>query len=453
MIRKNSVNNMKKVLIIAYAFPPYVMVGGLRPYNWYKYFREFGIDPVVVTRQWSNKNGNHLDYIAEGDSSNILIEESESGTLIKTPYTPNFANRLVLNYGNTRFRFIRRVITALYEFGQFILPMGPKYQILIEAERYLKNNKVDVIIATGEPFILFAYANKLSNKFGVPWIADYRDPWSNNETYIGNLILRKWHSFFEKRTVRSAAYVTTVSSFVQKKINSVVLNKSYAILPNGYDPMIVEEVQTIQQQDKFLQIAFAGTIYKWNPVESFLHAVSNFVATIDNPAFRINFYGTNIDNELITIITKYPLLKNHVFIFPKMQNNVLLQKLAENNVMLLFNYYSYLGTKIFDYLGIRRRIILCYSNDAEANHLKKKFYTIESETTESDQLQAELIEETKSGIIVSDSEHLFMVLSELYDEFIQTGHIECNSVDIEKYSRKIQVGHLANIVREIGARK
>jgi glycosyltransferase involved in cell wall biosynthesis len=55
---------MKKVLILAYDFPPYVSVGGLRPYSWYKYFHEFGLYPIVVTRQWGNKYGNHLDYIA-----------------------------------------------------------------------------------------------------------------------------------------------------------------------------------------------------------------------------------------------------------------------------------------------------------------------------------------------------------------------------------------------------
>ncbi|MDY0217231.1 MAG: hypothetical protein RBS19_09780 [Bacteroidales bacterium] len=32
---------MEKVLILAYDFPLYVSVGGLRPYSWYKNFHEF----------------------------------------------------------------------------------------------------------------------------------------------------------------------------------------------------------------------------------------------------------------------------------------------------------------------------------------------------------------------------------------------------------------------------
>ena len=85
---------MKKVLILAYDFPPYASVGALRPYSWYKYLHEFGIYPVVVTRQWNNKYGNHLDYIASGYSSQPVIEESERGTIIRTPYFPNLANKL-----------------------------------------------------------------------------------------------------------------------------------------------------------------------------------------------------------------------------------------------------------------------------------------------------------------------------------------------------------------------
>ena len=42
---------MKKVLILAYDFPPYVSVGGLRPYSWYKYFHEFGLYSVFVPEQ------------------------------------------------------------------------------------------------------------------------------------------------------------------------------------------------------------------------------------------------------------------------------------------------------------------------------------------------------------------------------------------------------------------
>jgi hypothetical protein len=62
---------MKKLLILAYDFPPYVSVGavlslskyGLRPYNWYRYLKAYDVEPIVITRQRSNAHGNHLDLI------------------------------------------------------------------------------------------------------------------------------------------------------------------------------------------------------------------------------------------------------------------------------------------------------------------------------------------------------------------------------------------------------
>ena len=36
---------MKKVLILAYDFPPYVSVGGLRPKAWLDYLSEFDVEP------------------------------------------------------------------------------------------------------------------------------------------------------------------------------------------------------------------------------------------------------------------------------------------------------------------------------------------------------------------------------------------------------------------------
>jgi hypothetical protein len=74
---------------------------------------------------------------------------------------------------------------------------------------------------------------------------------------------------------------------------------------------------------------------------------------------------------------------------------------------------------------------------------------MEESETESKQLQADLINETNSGVIVKDAAHLKEVLEELCAEFQATGKIACESVGVEKYSRKIQVEKLAELVKEI----
>lgn len=450
---------MKKVLILAYDFPPYVSVGGLRPYSWYKYFHEFDIFPIVITRQWSNKHGNYLDYISEGDSNKEIIESVEHGIIIRAPYKPNFANRIMIKYGDTKYKFLRKIISAYYEFAQFIFLTGPKSTIYSAANNYLEKNSVDAIIATGDPFILFSYASRLSEKYKTPWIADYRDPWSQNLNIQRNYFLKVWNTYFEKSILKSSFSITTVSDFLQVKISELIKEKSFLILPNGYDPELVENVKSIKQQNDFLSIAFVGSIYDWHPLRSFLSVMSKFIKSNKEIKIRINFYGINLygvtfNGDLNEIIkSEYPDLSNYIQIHKKISNGQILEELAKQNVMLLFNYYSYMGTKIFDYIGLKRSILFCYTDDIEANKLKSKYYDIDDVDNISSHLQEDLIKATNSGYLIKDSSQLLDKLEELYIEFTQTGIIKCNTINSEMYSRKYQVEKLAAIIKSMTLHK
>lgn len=436
---------MKKILILAYDFPPYVSVGGLRPYNWFKYFKEYDIEPTVVTRQWQNLHGNELDYVERGSSNEMEVETNEYGTILRTPYEPNLSNRLLLKYGENRFKFTRKAISAFYEIFQFWLPLGPKYNLLKYARIYLKQEKVDAIIATGDPFVLFKYASQLSKEFQIPWIADYRDPWSHNISTNQKLI-KKLNQHLERKYIQNAKFITTVSEFVANKIEELNPDKNIQLLPNGYDPQLIEEANSISQNSDCLNIGFVGTIYPWHPLKSFLRVCNEIV--ISNPQeFKLNFYGTNYESELKQLIdSEFISLKGKVQIFGRLPNKNVLEKLAANNLLLLFNYYSFMGTKIFDYLGVKRKIILCYENDEEANFLKRQYYNIEENKRFSNQLQADLIRETNSGIVIKNAVELKFVLLNFLNEFEQKRMIACDSLGVEKYSRKIQVKKLAELI-------
>ena len=441
---------MKKVLILAYDFPPYVSVGGLRPHAWYKYLKEFGVEPIVVTRQWGNVHGNYLDYISEGSSDQTIIEETEFGTIIQSPYQPNAANRLMLKYGENKFRIIRKSISAFYEFVQFLFAVGPKSSIYKTAKQYLKSNRVDVIIATGDPFVLFSYAAKLSEQYKTPWIADYRDPWSQSFSAKKRDFQRVIDYVFESYFVKSASSIVTVDLLFKLKLAQIFPTKQLTILPNGFDSIEIDKTKQIQQINKLLTFSFIGTIYLWHPLNQLLSSFSNF--TKENPQFKflIKFYGIN-NTEIIEEMTKklFPELIEKLIFLPKIPNGELLQLVSKDNVLLLFNYYQFTGTKIYDYLGLRRKILLCFKNDHEALKLKEQYYfkTIETDICP----QIDILHETNAGIIVKDAFHLKEVLQELFEEFEEKGEISCHSVGVEKYARKIQVERLAEIIKGIAA--
>lgn len=436
---------MKKVLILAYDFPPYVSVGGLRPYNWYKYFREFGVDPVVITRHWENKYGNALDYITASSNEQTVREESPMGLILRTTYKQTWSDRNLEQKGDNHLRYLRKMNTAIHEYKQFFKISGPKKEIYMEAFNYLTQNKVDVIIATGEPFVLFYFASKLSKQFDVPWIADYRDLWSQNVT-VKNKTLRWINSLIETRIVKSATSITTVSSYLKHKIQlQFKKNVEINIIANGYNEDLIHDLEK-QNNDKLLVLTFAGTIYNWHPWKIFLKAIDHVHITIP---ILIKFIGVNNQEEILNFIETEKIQNVKFQFIKKLSNHQTLKELSKSNLLFLFNDYSILGTKIFDYLAVKRKIILCFSDDNEAKKLKLKHFNIEKMKGISDSLQSEILSETRAGITVTDSDHLKEIIIDAGKELENNNEISCNSVHINQFSRKIQVQKLAELIHSM----
>lgn len=438
---------MKKVLILAYDFPPYVSVGALRPYSWYKYFNKENIYPIVITRQWENKYGNHLDYIAPGSSKSSITEASDFGTIIRTPYNPNFANRLMLKYGNNKYKLFRKLISAFFEIFQYILPIGTKVRLYFEAKKYLKDNSVDLILVTAEPFILFKYASSLSKKFKIPWIADYRDPWTKSKVRSPNLFLKCFNQFFERKFLKNVIHIVTVSEFFKEKITQVIKNKTITIISNGFDDENAKQANKIRQPSQNLNIAFTGSLYNWHPIKSFLSVIES-INEVSNK-IHLNFYGVNRESLIKQLLENHPNTSNNCSFKGKMQNNELMLELANNNLLLLFNDYAIMGTKIFDYIGVKRHILLCFEDDNEANILKKLYHPLFTFNESEKLLQKEAIIETNSGTIIKNSIELKEKLLEFINEMEESGRINCNSTNIDKYARSYKVITYGNLINKI----
>jgi glycosyltransferase involved in cell wall biosynthesis len=437
-----------RAVILAYDFPPLVSVGGLRPYSWYRYLKQFGVEPTVVTRQWSNEHGSALDYVAPSESKEIVVEASQFGTILRTPYEPNLSNRL-LQRSRRRFPFIRRAITAWYEVGQYILPIGPRRQLFVTARSYLRQHGADVIVATGEPFVLFVYASQLSKEFGIPWIADYRDPWTHDRARLPWRIFRAWNAMLEAKFTASASAITTVSEFFRDLIATLIKGKPIHVVPNGYDPEAVNRARGIEQGSERLAIAFVGTIYDRHRLESVLAACSEFLGRTLGARLELRFVGINRQDEVEMMVgSKYPGLIPFVTFFGKAPNAQVVETLATANAFLLFNSCAYVGTKIYDYLALRRTILLCFADDTQTRGARGVHYLNEGGMIRR-RVQEDMIRATRSGVIIRDEEHLVDTLSDLYQEFLENGRIACNSVDTEAYSRESHARSMAEVIRSV----
>jgi len=438
---------LKKVLIISYHFPPDTSVASLRSQGWYNDFQKLGIHPVILTRQWSNDKTAEIEYVSKSKNEETIIKEYENSTLILSPYFPNFSNRLLLKYGIKRYKLIRKIFTAFFEIFQYFLSIGSKKEIYTSAKSYLSKNKVDLIIATGDPFVLFHYANKLSKKYSIPWIADYRDLWSQDFSMSTKVIYKTFLATIEKRIVKTASCNTTVSPLLKEKLKKIHPSVKCAIIRNGFNKQAIEKVNTLPQNtDLILKIGFVGSLSPWNPVKLFIQRMN--AISSEYKIIELNFYGINTQYEIeqfINTLTLSPFIK--INFYPRMKNDLVLEKLAKSNVLLLFNHYSLVGTKIYDYIALNRRILFCYTDDFESDKLRKRFYHFDYKSDFCP--QADILKATQSGDIVKDDKQLIQVIDSYFEELKSKKSISCNSSETAQYSRFEQNKKLVQLINTI----
>jgi glycosyltransferase involved in cell wall biosynthesis len=309
---------------------------------------------------------------------------------------------------------------------------------------------VDAIVATGNPFVLFRYASRLSRELGIPWVADFRDPWSQDKRSIGYKATPSWAARVERRYVASASVITTVADSFRDLLARLHPGKPVVVIPNGYDPEAMAAANGIEQDRERFTLAFTGSVYGWHPVESVFRQLDAFNADGPRAPIHLRLIGVGGREELEALLrTRFPALAAHASFTGRLPNDLMAAELARANAFLMFNNYAYPGTKIFDYLALRRRIILCYADDPEAMQLKRLHYNIEPTPGTDERTLEKIIEATRSGVVVRDALHLQEVLGDLHREFLEAGSIACRPQDTEQYSRRTQAGRLAAILREL----
>jgi glycosyltransferase involved in cell wall biosynthesis len=102
---------------------------------------------------------------------------------------------------------------------------------------YLSEHPVDVIVTTGPPQSVHLIGRGLKRALGIPWAADFRDPWTRM-FYFGNLPLlpwvRRWHFSLEKSVLDEADAVISVTPRVQADFRSMTSTPVH-LITNGYD--------------------------------------------------------------------------------------------------------------------------------------------------------------------------------------------------------------------------
>ena len=234
---------MKRVLIISYYWPPTGGSGVQRWVKFAKYLPAEGWQPVIYTPENPEQLAVDASLEAEVPAEAEVIRrrivepyEMYKKLLRKSGHSKEAVEVNPVNAQNKS--FLQKV--AMWIRGNFFLPdprclwIRPSVKFLKE---YLKEHPVDLIVSTGPPQSMHLIGRLLAKETGLPWIADFRDPWTKIFYFKHLQMTRttvKWHKKMEKKVLDDATVVVAVSPLVQQEFQAMT-QTPVELITNGFD--------------------------------------------------------------------------------------------------------------------------------------------------------------------------------------------------------------------------
>lgn len=431
---------MKKVLIITYYWPP---MGGGGVQRWLKttkYLREFGWEPVIFTTEngeASVTDETMVKEIPEGIET-IRVPIWEPFSLYKKLLGKSKDEKIAPGMGQESKgnSFLQKF--SVWIRGNLFIPdarmfwIKPSTQFLI---KYLKENKIDAIISTGPPHSTHLISLNITKKYNIPWIADFRDPWTNIDFYH-KLMLTKWadkkHRKLEQKVLKNATEIITVSWSWAKDFEQLI-NRKIDVITNGFDPLDFNEIESNILDEKFT-ITHAGSLNEdrnpkilWKVLNELKRELEGFTEDLE-----IKFIG-QIDVSAIEDMNYYNIIENLNRI-PHLPHHLVISELVKSQILLLPlndvpNIDGVIPGKLYEYLGAKRPIICIGKTTGDS---------------------AKIIQESKAGTVVgfNDASELKTCLTNYY-KLYKAKNLHISSEGFEKYSRKKLAGDFANLLNKI----
>lgn len=442
---------MKRVLIITYYWPPSGGSGVQRWVKFAKYLPKEGWQPVIYTPE-----NPELTTIDKTLAAEIPPEAEIVKTRIFEPY--GIYRKLMGKGSSTDLKTLTSAGSdgnevnpvnggkkswkqklSLYIRGNFFIPdprimwVRPSVKFL---KSYLKDHPVDAIVSTGPPQSMHLIGLKLSQATGLPWLADFRDPWTKI-FYFKHLELtpksEAKHQDLEKKVVDGATRVIAVSPMVKKDFEAIT-STPVELITNGFDE---EDFNDPFEADDYFNITHTGLFASDGDPEILWKVLSGKCR--ENKEFqkllRIRLVGKT-DQEIVNSIEAAGLGSNLVNLGYQ-SHEVAVREQRNASVLILPlrkepEYEAVLPGKLFEYLASRRPILGIGQTDGA---------------------MAQVVRSTGSGIVYNwdDEEKIRQWIDFSWDEF-KNNELLDNASDISMYSRRRLTKRLAALLEEITKR-
>lgn len=387
----------KKLLIITYYWPPSGGAGVQRFLKFVKYLPQFDVVPYVLTVE--NPTYPILDK-SLADEVPEWLNVFKSKTVEPFAFYAKFTGKSVsdstkptIELNSSKWK--SKVGTWIR--ANFFLPdarIGWYFTAHKKAFSIIEEHDIDAVITTGPPHSVHLIGKHIKKKSDIRWIADFRDPWSQiyyNQSLPKTSLAQSIDKKIERSVLSKADDVLVVSPSM-KKLQKTITDRSYHVVPNGFDHEDFKDIKQKSKNSDSLVIRHVGNIGELSVPYNLFKALSKLPA---ENRLEVEFIG-NVHPEVHQLINRYGLQKT-VRIKPYVPHDQAIQAMKDTDLLLLVipdskNNELILTGKLFEYIGSQKPIVFIGPDGDAKDILLDLGYNFFFEHKENHELQELLLQ-------------------------------------------------------------
>ena len=322
--------------------------------------------------------------------------------------------------------------------GNFFIPDARKWWIkpsISFLTDYLKDNPVDAIISTGPPHSMHRIALGVKQKTGLPWIADFRDPWTDIDFYHElHLSARadRVHRRMEREVLQGADVVLGAWPAMPAIFEPKATIKRMEVITNGFDPADFPDAPVAL--DKAFTLAHVGSFSPARNPKALWQALANLKKSEEGFGADLSIkLAGKVDFSVQQDILAYGL-EEHLDRSEYLPHKEVAGFQASSQLLLLIanqapTASSIIPGKVFEYIAAGRPIVALCPPEGDL---------------------ATIVEDANAGraFDYSDVAGLQAHILEAYRAFLSIGIAPPKS-NSAQYARDVQAARLAEILGEV----
>jgi glycosyltransferase involved in cell wall biosynthesis len=354
---------VKKLLVVANYFPPMASGGIARQLRFLRYLPDTGWEPTVLSCKAKGPVPDPpgvriVRAAAPGPESAYALArrlrptrapgDGPGGEAVKPGPSPGSPPAAAgggdgLSAGEQRFGRRAAINTWLFVPDQYMGWIGPG---IAKGRRLLADERYDAIFSSYPRGSTHLIAAALARSSGLPWLADYRDPWPTHQfRRYPTPLHRRAHFALERWALAVASMATATNEPIADDLRRRYprLAGRVEVLPNGFDR--AEDVDDIDLGDGFW-LVHTGRLYsRGAKAERLLAALADLPDDV-----KMLFVG--VDGPALMTKAAALGIADRVRVEPFVQRPRALgfQRAADALVLITGDAPEALSSKIFEYL-------------------------------------------------------------------------------------------------------